>query len=178
MGFTLVYHTHSMPGGDLLFLPVEGLALKWTLGPTSRIQLSWLLLFADYSVACKLHVSSRKIYGKGKGGDARECVYLTAKCRTEPSLFLGGCCRSLKCAIGKEFLKEHLFCDESPYLGHHSYFLTTISATELTSLGSLRGCRSECRMSHYETSSHEYKDCFCTGCIQFLILLTVPQFSG
>lgn len=57
------------------------------------------------------------------------CVYLTVESRTEPLVFPRGCCRSLKCAIGTEVVKEHLFLDESPYLGVHSYFLT-INSTQ------------------------------------------------
>lgn len=179
MESTSFCHMHCAPEEEPLFLgmwdwhPSE----PWPPRPGFNCP-SWMLLFTDCSVANKLHMSLRKIYGKGKGGDAGEYVYITAESRTEPLVFQRGCCRSLKCAIGKEFLKEHLFSDESPYLGLHRYFLTINSATDLTSMGGLRVCSSQCRMSHYETSSHECKDCFRTGCIQFLILLTVPQFSS
>lgn len=71
------------------------------------------------------------------------CVYLTVESTTEHLVFLRGCCRSLKCAIGTGFVKEHLFPDESPYLGVHSYFSTINSGAELTSLGTLRACSSQ-----------------------------------
>ena len=124
MGFASFHRMHCTPEEEPSCLtPCVGLALKWTSPPHPGFSCpSWMLLFADGSAANKQHMSSRKIYGKGKGGDAGEYVYITAESKTEPSVFLRGCCRSLKCAIGKEFLKEHLFSDESPYLGLHSYF--------------------------------------------------------
>lgn len=82
---------------------------------------SRVLVFAECSGAKEPHVSPRKIHGKGKGGGAGEAVFVGAGSRTEPLVFLRGRCRSLKCAIAEEFLKEHLFSDESPYLGLYSY---------------------------------------------------------
>lgn len=87
-----------------------GLALKLLTALTSRVQLSVLdVLVYKCSIANELQVPSRKIDGEGKGEDAEEYVYVTAESTTDSSVFLRGCCRSFKCAIGKKFLKEYLF---------------------------------------------------------------------
>lgn len=99
MGFTSFYHRHCVPEEEPVFLSMWGWhsSEPWPPCPGFNCP-SWLLVFTDCSVANKPHMSSRKIYGKGKGGDAGEYVYITAESRTEPFVFLRGRCRSLKCA--------------------------------------------------------------------------------
>lgn len=122
---TSFYHMHCMPEEEPLFLSMWAWHSSEPWPPRAGFNCpSWMLLFTDCSVASKLHMSSRKIYGKGKGGDAEDYVYVTAESRTELLVFLRGCCRSSKCAIGKKNLNEHLFSDESHYLGFCSYYLT------------------------------------------------------
>lgn len=106
--------------------------------PSPRIPLSSLAALELMNCRCLVGSS-----GAGQRCCWGECVYLTVESRTEPLVFLRGCCRSLKCAVGTEFVKEHLFPDESPYLGVLSYFLAINSGAELTSLGSLRACSSQ-----------------------------------
>lgn len=137
VGCTSPYHSHCVPEEEPLILSLWDWHSSEPQPPCPGSNFpSRMLLFTDCSVANKLHMSCRKIYGKGKGGDGGEYVYVTAESRTEPLVFLRGCCRSLRCAIDTVFLKEHLFSDESPYLGLHSYFLATNSATALMSMGS------------------------------------------
>lgn len=119
--FASFYHECHVPEEEpsLLSLWDWHSSEPWPLCPGFNCSFC-LLLFTDCSVADKVHVSLRKMYGKGRGGDTGGGVYVTAECRTEPLVFQRGCWRSLKCAIDKEFLKEHLFSDESLYLALYS----------------------------------------------------------
>lgn len=108
-GIAIILHWVLYSRRGAVFLGVR-LALKWATAPTSRVQLFVLdVLVYKCSAANELQVPSRKIDGKGRGDDAEEYVYVTTESTTDSPVFLRGCCRSFKCAIGKKFLKEYLF---------------------------------------------------------------------